>query len=82
MHYTAMASTYCFAGGAPRFYSLGLDSKVFATVITLIVALVLLIAIASVLFARRIGTEVAMREQAMDSERRTSEQLVQAQKME
>ena len=82
MHYTAMASTYCFAGGSPTFYSLALDRKIFATVITLIVALVLLIAIASVIFARRIGTEVAMREQAMDSERRTSEQLVQAQKME
>ena len=82
MHYTAMASTYCFGSSDRTIYSLALDRRVFATIITLIMALVLLIAIASVIFARRIGTEVAMREQAMDSARRTSEQLVQAQKME
>ena len=73
MHYTAMASTYCFATGgqaAPVF-----DRPVFAAVIALIASLVLMIAILAVIFDRRVAQETS-------SHRRTSEQLFQAQKME
>ena len=73
MHYTAMASTYCFATGGqsrPAF-----DQSVFAAVIALIVCLVLLIAILAVVFDRRVAQETSRH-------KRTSEQLLQAQKME
>jgi NO-binding membrane sensor protein with MHYT domain/nitrogen-specific signal transduction histidine kinase len=82
MHYTAMASTYCFATDLSNPDPFALDPRLFATVTTLIAGLVLLMAIAGVIFVRRVRVEVAMRKRAMDSERRTSEQLVQAQKME
>ncbi|HYC63572.1 MAG TPA: MHYT domain-containing protein, partial [Reyranellaceae bacterium] len=82
MHYTAMTATYCFGTSVNLPNPYALDPKVFAGVTTLIAALVLLMAIAGVIFARRVRIEIAMRKQAMDSERRTSEQLVQAQKME
>jgi NO-binding membrane sensor protein with MHYT domain/nitrogen-specific signal transduction histidine kinase/CheY-like chemotaxis protein len=73
MHYTAMASTYCFATGgqAPPVF----DRSVFAAVIALIACLVLLIAIVAVVFDRRVAQETS-------SHKRTTEQLLQAQKME
>ncbi len=73
MHYTAMASTYCFATpGAERTV---LDHSVFAAVTALIASLVLLLTIVAVIFDRRVAQETS-------SHRRTSEQLMQAQKME
>jgi NO-binding membrane sensor protein with MHYT domain/nitrogen-specific signal transduction histidine kinase/CheY-like chemotaxis protein len=81
MHYTAMASTYCFGVADRAGDSLALTPGVFATVTSLIAALVLLMAMA-VIFARRVKAEVAMRERAIDRERSSSEQLVQLQKME
>ncbi len=73
MHYTAMASTYCFAAGgqAPPV----LDRSVFAAVIALIAGLVLLIALVAVVFDRRVAQEAS-------SHKKTTEQLMQAQKME
>jgi NO-binding membrane sensor protein with MHYT domain/nitrogen-specific signal transduction histidine kinase/ActR/RegA family two-component response regulator len=73
MHYTAMASTYCFATGgqAPPVF----DRSVFAAVIALIACLVLLIAIIAVVFDRRVAQETS-------SHKKTTEQLLQAQKME
>ena len=54
MHYTAMASTYCFATtgqAAPRSRSIGLRG-----VIALIASLVLLLAIVAVIFDRRVAS--------------------------
>jgi NO-binding membrane sensor protein with MHYT domain/nitrogen-specific signal transduction histidine kinase/CheY-like chemotaxis protein len=73
MHYTAMASTYCFAVPGPE--RTVVDHSVFAGVTALIAALVLLLTIVAVIFDRRV-------EQETSSHRRTSEQLMQAQKME
>ena len=60
----------------------GLDHSVFAAVIALIASLVLLLAIVAVIFDRRVALEASMRAEVVDSHRRTSEQLFQAQKME
>jgi NO-binding membrane sensor protein with MHYT domain/nitrogen-specific signal transduction histidine kinase/CheY-like chemotaxis protein len=82
MHYTAMASTYCFAtAGQGRTVS-DLDQSAFAAIIAVIASLVLLMAIVAVIFDRRVAVEVKMRAEVVDSHRRTSEQLFQAQKME
>jgi NO-binding membrane sensor protein with MHYT domain/nitrogen-specific signal transduction histidine kinase/CheY-like chemotaxis protein len=82
MHYTAMASTFCLFDPDAGPDTGALDPRIFATVTTLIAVLVLLMAIAAVLFDRRVQSETAMREEAMAAERRANEQLVQAQKME
>ena len=82
MHYTAMASTYCFASAGQGRSSPALDHSVFAAVIALIASLVLLMAIVAVIFDRRVALEASMRHEVMDSHRRTSEQLFQSQKME
>ncbi len=82
MHYTAMASTYCFARADQNSGAPGLDHSVFAAIIALIASLVLLMAIVAVIFDRRVALETSMRHEVMDSHRRTSEQLFQSQKME
>ncbi|CAN5921251.1 hypothetical protein BH11PSE3_BH11PSE3_02610 [soil metagenome] len=73
MHYTAMASTYCFAAGGPSVAVV--DHSAFAAVTALIASLVLLLTIVAVVFDRRVAQETT-------SHRRTAEQLLQAQKME
>jgi NO-binding membrane sensor protein with MHYT domain/CheY-like chemotaxis protein len=75
MHYTAMASTYCFATTARGREVVDLDQSAFAAITALIATLVLLMAILAVVFDRRMALETS-------SHRRTSEQLFQAQKME
>jgi len=82
MHYTAMASTYCFATTGRRGGATELDQSTFAAVIALIASLVLLLALVAVIFDRRIALEASKRAEVVDSHRRTSEQLFQAQKME
>jgi NO-binding membrane sensor protein with MHYT domain/nitrogen-specific signal transduction histidine kinase/ActR/RegA family two-component response regulator len=82
MHYTAMASTYCFATAGQGRNPVDLDQSVFAAVTALIASLVLIMAIVAVIFDRRVALEASMRAEVMDSHRRTSEQLFQAQKME
>jgi len=82
MHYTAMASTYCIATTGGRRTIPDLDESAFAAVIALIASLVLLLAIVAVIFDRRVALEASMRAEVVDSHRRTSEQLFQAQKME
>ena len=69
MHYTAMASTYCFATPGP--HRTPVDHSVFAGVTALIASLVLLLTIVAVMFDRRVAQETS-------SHRRTSEQLLQA----
>ena len=59
-----------------------LDQSTFAAVIALIASLVLVLALVAVIFDRRVALEASMRAEVMDSHRRTSEQLFQAQKME
>jgi NO-binding membrane sensor protein with MHYT domain/nitrogen-specific signal transduction histidine kinase/CheY-like chemotaxis protein len=81
MHYTAMASTYCFALPGQRSVT-DLDESFFAAAIALIATLVLMLALAAVIFDRRIALETSKRAEVVDSHRRTSEQLLQAQKME
>ncbi|MGE5151645.1 MAG: MHYT domain-containing protein [Rhodospirillaceae bacterium] len=81
MHYTAMASTYCFAPNARRAIP-EFDQWPLAAVTALIASLVLLLALVAVIFDRRIALEVSMRARETASHRRTSEQLFQAQKME
>jgi NO-binding membrane sensor protein with MHYT domain/nitrogen-specific signal transduction histidine kinase/ActR/RegA family two-component response regulator len=82
MHYTAMASTYCFATpGLGRSIS-DFDQSVFAAVTAVIASLVLIMAIVTVIFDRRVAVEMRMRAEEMDRHQRTSEQLIQAQKME
>jgi len=82
MHYTAMESTFCFAttdqGGGLH----ALDQPVFAAVIALIASLVVVLALVAVIFDRRVALEASKRAEVVDSHRRTSEQLFQAQKME
>jgi NO-binding membrane sensor protein with MHYT domain/nitrogen-specific signal transduction histidine kinase/ActR/RegA family two-component response regulator len=82
MHYTAMASTYCFAEADQARGAGAFDNSLFAAIIALIACLVLLMAILAVIFDRRVAVETRMREEVMDSHRQTSEQLFQAQKME
>jgi NO-binding membrane sensor protein with MHYT domain/nitrogen-specific signal transduction histidine kinase/ActR/RegA family two-component response regulator len=82
MHYTAMASTYCFAATGQSGSVSELDQSTFAAVIALIASLVLVLALVAVIFDRRVAVEASMRAEVMDSHRRTSEQLFQAQKME
>ncbi len=82
MHYTAMASTYCFAASGQRGSVPDLDESLFAAITALIATLVLLLALGAVIFDRRVALETSMRAEVMDSHRRTSEQLFQAQKME
>jgi len=82
MHYTAMASTYCFAGNGQRGSVADLDESLFAAITALIATLVLLLALGAVVFDRRVALETSMRAEVMESHRRTSEQLFQAQKME
>jgi signal transduction histidine kinase/ActR/RegA family two-component response regulator len=81
MHYTAMASTYCFARADRAPDPLALDPSVFAATTALIASLVLVMAIVAVLFDRRVAHETRMRQEAMDSHARASEQLIQLQKM-
>ncbi|HYD08256.1 MAG TPA: MHYT domain-containing protein, partial [Reyranella sp.] len=82
MHYTAMASTYCFAPGGQRTSVIDIDQSAFGAVTALIASLVVLLALVAVIFDRRIALEASKRAEVMDSHRRTSEQLFQAQKME
>ena len=82
MHYTAMASTYCFAETAHAPGVDASDNSLFAAIVALIASRVLLMAILAVLFDRRVAAEASLRQEAMDSHRQTSEQLFQAQKME
>jgi signal transduction histidine kinase/CheY-like chemotaxis protein len=81
MHYTAMASTYCFAGSGPRVPGT-MAHGIFATVTTLVASLVLIMAIAAVIFDRRVKLEIAARNEAKEKERLTGELLFQSQKME
>jgi PAS domain S-box-containing protein len=62
MHYTAMASTYCFA--APGSDPFAFDARVLAGVTAVIASLVLLMAIAAVAFDRRMKIEIGMRQKA------------------
>jgi NO-binding membrane sensor protein with MHYT domain/nitrogen-specific signal transduction histidine kinase/ActR/RegA family two-component response regulator len=82
MHYTAMASTYCFATAGQRGGAEELDQPTFAAVIAVIACLVVMLALVAVIFDRRVALEASKRAEVMDSHRRTSEQLLQAQKME
>jgi NO-binding membrane sensor protein with MHYT domain/nitrogen-specific signal transduction histidine kinase/CheY-like chemotaxis protein len=82
MHYTAMESTFCLARPGLRGDVSDLDQPVFAAVTALIASLVLVLALAAVIFDRRIAEEASKRAAVVDSHRRTSEQLFQAQKME
>ena len=82
MHYTAMASTYCVAATGQRGGLRELDQSTFAAVIALIACLVLMLALVAVIFDRRVALEASMRAEVIDSHRKTSEQLFQAQKME
>ncbi|MBX3502219.1 MAG: hypothetical protein KF889_22495 [Alphaproteobacteria bacterium] len=82
MHYTAMASTNCFAVPDEQPDHLALDPAVFSTVTTIITALVLLLALAILVFDRRVRQEIALREAAADQVLNTTRQLAQAQKME
>jgi NO-binding membrane sensor protein with MHYT domain/nitrogen-specific signal transduction histidine kinase/ActR/RegA family two-component response regulator len=82
MHYTAMESTYCFAETGPRGVVRAVDQPVFAAVTALIAALVVVLALAAVVFDHRMAIEASKRAEVMDSHRQTSEQLFQAQKME
>lgn len=82
MHYTAMASTYCFAATGQRSGVYEIDQSVLALVTAVIASLVLMMAIVAVIFDRRVAREVRMRAEALDSHRQTREQLFQAQKME
>jgi NO-binding membrane sensor protein with MHYT domain/CheY-like chemotaxis protein len=82
MHYTAMESTYCFAAPDQRGAGAVLDQSVFAAVTALIASLVVVLALVAVIFDRRVAVEASKRAEVMDSHRRTSEQLLQAQKME
>jgi NO-binding membrane sensor protein with MHYT domain/nitrogen-specific signal transduction histidine kinase/CheY-like chemotaxis protein len=82
MHYTAMESTFCISTPGLRGDVPDLDQTVFATVTALIASLVLILALAAVIFDRRIAEEAGKRAEAVASHRWTSEQLFQAQKME
>jgi len=82
MHYTAMESTFCFASTGKGGDVTALDQQVFAAVTAVIATLVLVLALVAVIFDRRIAREATMRAEVVDSHRRTSEQLFQAQKME
>ena len=82
MHYTAMESTYCIATTDRRPNLHALDQPVFAAVTALIASLVVVLALVAVVFDRRVALEMSKRAEAVDSHRRTSEQLFQAQKME
>lgn len=75
MHYTAMASTYCFANSTLGREIGDFDQSAFAAITALIASLVLTMAILAVVFDRRVALETS-------SHQRTSEQLFQAQKME
>ncbi|MBX3499958.1 MAG: hypothetical protein KF889_10975 [Alphaproteobacteria bacterium] len=82
MHYTAMASTYCFAvPGSGRGVD-DLDPGVFGTVTTIITVLLILLALAIVIFDRKVRQEIALRQEAADRVLSTSQQLAQSQKME
>ena len=81
MHYTAMASTYCFAGAATSDKG-NLDPHVFGTVTTIITVLLILLALAIVIFDRKVRQEIALRQEASDRVLSTSQQLAQSQKME
>jgi hypothetical protein len=75
------ASTYCFAtSGQDRAVS-DLNESAFAVIIAVIASLVLLMTIAAVVFHRRVAIKAKMCAEVVDSHRRTSEQLFQAQKM-
>jgi len=81
MHYTAMASTYCFAGAGSS--GIGdLDPHVFGMVTTIITVLLILLALAIVIFDRKVRQEIALRQEAADRVLSTSQQLAQSQKME
>jgi len=82
MHYTAMASTYCFARPGSG-QSLGiLDPNVFGTAISIITVLLILLALAILIFDRKVRQEIALRQEAADRMLVTSQQLAQSQKME
>jgi NO-binding membrane sensor protein with MHYT domain/nitrogen-specific signal transduction histidine kinase len=81
MHYTAMASTYCFAGARTSQQG-NLDPHVFGTVTTIITVLLILLALAIVIFDRKVRQEIALRQEAADRVLSTSQQLAQSQKME
>ncbi len=82
MHYIAMASTFCFSAPDPARAPSGLNPGMFATVVAIIAGLVLVMAIAAVIFDRRVRLEIAMRKEAMAKEQRASEQLLHARKLE
>jgi NO-binding membrane sensor protein with MHYT domain/nitrogen-specific signal transduction histidine kinase/CheY-like chemotaxis protein len=81
MHYTAMASTYCLASAYQGRSDLALNHSIFVAITALIAALVPLLAIVAIIFDRLVAMETRMRQEEIDSHRRTSEQLVQLQKM-
>ena len=82
MHYTAMASTYCFAAAGGERDRLALDPAVFSVVTTIITVLILLLALAVLIFDRRVRQEIALRQAAADEVLSTTRQLAQSQKME
>ncbi|MBV9835738.1 MAG: hypothetical protein JO055_15080 [Alphaproteobacteria bacterium] len=82
MHYTAMASTYCFAGNGAGRDPNDLNPGVFGTVTTIITVLLILLALAIVIFDRKVRQEIALRQEAADRVLSTSQQLAQSQKME
>ncbi|HKU96097.1 MAG TPA: MHYT domain-containing protein [Vineibacter sp.] len=82
MHYTAMASTYCFARATTPSEAMGLSPSAFAGIVALIAAMMLIMAIAAVIFDRRVKTEIALRQEATAREKKATEQLLRAQKLE
>jgi NO-binding membrane sensor protein with MHYT domain/nitrogen-specific signal transduction histidine kinase/CheY-like chemotaxis protein len=69
MHYTAMTSAFCFAQPVMGHRVLALDHEVFAAVTTTVAAIVLLMAIAGIIFERRLSLEIARRQQAAERAR-------------
>jgi len=61
MHYTAMASTFCFASRDTAHDALGLERGAFAAIVTVIAALVLTMAIVAVMFERLRQSETSFR---------------------
>src|SRR3954469_21070039 len=69
MHYTAMASTFCFAESGQRRGAPELDQPTFAAITALIATLVVLLALGAVIFDRRVAREASKRAEVMDSHR-------------
>lgn len=76
MHYTAMASTLCFASPGLRRGGLTLDPHVFAAMTTTVASLVMIMTIVAVMIERRITREISRRQQAVEERRQAEQHLV------